>query len=118
VTALKVEVLGTYFYFHKGGTPFGDTFEGDSNDRTFVASLGADRYIGGDGIEVLDYGSLNLGLTFDEVTGTLTKGTTATADHLQSIESLLFGSGDDTYIFAYSGQVTLVEGGTHFSATP
>jgi len=88
-------------------------FGGSGNDRFFPATLGLDRYDGGDGTDTIDYSQITFQMTVDLDAGLgYVTGYVQGADHLANIENAVGTSYDDVLI-GTSGANTLIGGAGH-----
>lgn len=88
-----------------------DELLGGAGDDILIGGAGNDRLDGGDGIDTADYASDRVGITVDFTAGTAV-GDEAGSDELTSIENVIGGSGNDTFLVSTDGPVpTSIDGG-------
>jgi len=92
------------------GTAYGDTITGDAGDNAIDGYLGADNLNGGDGIDLLSYGTSNAGVNVNIATNAVSGGA-AQGDVIANFENLagsnyadtLTGSSVSNHINGYDG---------------
>ncbi|WP_371153237.1 beta strand repeat-containing protein [Jannaschia sp. 2305UL9-9] len=90
------------------GTSDDNRLDGSGGDDTIVATGGAETYIGGRGLDIVDYSAFSGAITVDLNIAAQAGSGAASNDTLESIEGIVGTSGDDSLIG--DGEANVLDG--------